>query len=299
MSIQTNSPKAWLLASRPKTLTAALLPILPGTALAVRDGHFALVPVLLCALFACLMQVAANFINDLYDYRKGTDREDRLGPERACAQGWITPRAMTAGIVLTLLLACATGLGLLASVCGKLPYSGWELITLGALCVVFAFLYTTRLSYLGWGDLLVVVFFGFVPVCGTYYVQACTLTPDVLLAALACGVATDTLLIVNNYRDREQDAVSGKRTLVVRLGEPFGRQLYLWAGIAATLLCLWIVRGNGAIAFLLPLVYLALHVRTWQKMSRIRSGKKLNSILGETSRNMLFMGILLSVAILL
>lgn len=299
MNVPTNSLQAWLLASRPKTLTAALIPILPGAALAGRDGHFGLVPVLLCALFACLMQVAANFINDLYDYRKGTDREDRLGPERACAQGWITPRAMTGGILTVITLACLTGCTLLGMCWEHLPYHGWELVALGALCVVFAFLYTTRLSYWGWGDLLVVVFFGFVPTGGTYYVQAYALTADVAIASLVCGLAIDTLLVVNNYRDREQDAISGKHTLIVRLGEPFGRYMYLALGIAATLLSLWMVRGNGAIALLLPLVYLALHILTWRKMARIRSGKKLNSILGETSRNMLFLGILLSMAILL
>lgn len=109
--------KYWILAARPKTLTAALIPVLTATALAYSEGHGRWQPALLCCLFAAIMQIAANFINDLFDYRKGTDREDRLGPERACAQGWITPQAMTRGIVITLILACAVG-------CGLLPLAG-------------------------------------------------------------------------------------------------------------------------------------------------------------------------------
>ncbi len=298
--MKTNSPYAWLLAARPKTLTGAVIPVLIGTALAVADNRFQAIPALLCLLFACAMQVAANFINDLYDYRKGTDREDRLGPERACAQGWITPRGMSLGILLVLLAACLIGCGLIWMCWKQLPYHGWELIALGAVCVVFAFLYTTRLSYWGWGDLLVLVFFGLVPVAGTYYVQAYALTTDVLIASLACGLTIDTLLVVNNYRDREQDAVSGKQTLIVRFGEIFGRYLYLGLGIASTLLCLWFIHA-GQLTLLefiwAPCVYLCLHILTWRKMVRIRIGKQLNLILGETSRNMLLMGLLLSLAL--
>jgi len=295
--VKPNSLRAWLLAARPKTLTGAIIPVLIGTALAVADARFKPVPALLCLLFACGMQIAANFINDLFDYLKGTDREDRLGPERACAQGWITPGAMKRGIATTVILSCLAGLTLLYGSWGMLPHGGWELVALGLFCVVFAFLYTTVLSYQGWGDLLVLVFFGFVPVGGTFYVQAYTVTPDVIVASLISGLVIDTLLVVNNYRDREQDALSGKRTLIVRFGERFGSGLYLWLGIIATALCFWFARGWNVGAIILPLIYLFAHLRTWHRMVQIRSGKKLNSILGETSRNMLLMGILLSLVI--
>ncbi|WP_294617215.1 1,4-dihydroxy-2-naphthoate octaprenyltransferase [uncultured Bacteroides sp.] len=301
-AITTNSLHAWILAARPKTLTGAVIPVLIGSALAYADGSFDSIPALYCALFACGMQISANFINDLYDYLKGSDRTDRLGPERACAQGWITPHAMRRGIATMLVFACLAGYALLQHCWGQLPYGGGELVLTGLFCVIFAFLYTTVLSYKGWGDLLVLVFFGFVPVGGTYYVQANTLTPDVWVASLVCGLVIDTLLVVNNYRDREQDAVSGKRTLVVRFGEPFGRYLYLGLGTAAALLCLWFVCTGKAepLAFMwAPCIYLCLHVLTWRKMAAIRSGKKLNSILGETSRNMLLFGVLLSVALML
>ena len=298
--IKLNSLRAWLLAARPKTLTAAVIPVLLGSALAFSNGEFKTTPALLCALFACGMQIAANFINDLFDYLKGSDRKDRLGPARACAEGWITPGAMKVGIGIMLLVSCLAGLGVLFSVWGNLPHGGWELVILGVVCVLFAFLYTTILSYRGWGDLLVLVFFGFVPVGGTYYVQAYSLNMDVVVLSLVSGLAIDTLLMVNNYRDREQDALSGKRTLVVRFGEAFGRNMYLALGIAAVLLCLWFVYSGSLtlIEFIwAPCVYFYLHALTWRKLVHIRSGKELNSILGETSRNMLFFGLLLAVAL--
>jgi len=144
--------RAWVLASRPKTLAAAAVPVLVGCALAYSDGCFRWPEALLCTLFAFLMQIDANLINDLFDYLKGSDRGDRLGPRRACAEGWIAPRAMKRGILCTTLVACVAGLGLLR-------YGGPELIAVGAVCVLFAFLYTAGpypLAYHGWGDLLVV-----------------------------------------------------------------------------------------------------------------------------------------------
>ncbi|WP_291528126.1 1,4-dihydroxy-2-naphthoate octaprenyltransferase [Bacteroides sp. UBA939] len=297
--IKQNSFPAWLLAARPKTLTGAIIPVLVGTALAFTDEQLRVTPALLCLLFACGMQIAANLINDLFDYLKGTDREDRLGPERACAQGWITPGAMKLGIILTVTFSCLAGCGILYDSWGLFPHGGWELVALGVFCVVFAFLYTTVLSYQGWGDLLVLIFFGFIPVGGTYYVQAYTITPDVIVASLICGLVIDTLLVVNNYRDRDQDVLSGKRTLIVRFGEPFGRYLYLWLGIIAACLCFRFAWGWNPAGIILPFFYLYAHVRTWKRMVQIRSGKKLNSILGETSRNMLLMGIILSMIIIL
>ena len=299
-TVKVNSLNAWFLAIRPKTLTGAVIPVMMGTSLALHDATVSWLPALGCLLFACAMQVAANFINDLYDFLKGTDRADRLGPERACAQGWITPEAMKAGIGVTLLLAAAAGLSVLWCVWSHLPCGGWELVVLGAICMLFAFLYTTLLSYKGWGDLLVLLFFGLVPVCGTYYVQGFTITTNLLMTGLMCGVSIDTLLVVNNYRDREQDAVSGKRTLIVRYGEPFGRYLYLGLGITCWLIALLMtLRGLLSTDQLVwaSSPYLLLHITTWRKMVRIRQGRKLNTILGETSRNMLLMGLLWSLAV--
>ena len=204
-SVKTNSISAWILAARPKTLTGAAVPVMTGIATAYADGSFRLIPAVLCLFFAFLMQIDANFINDYYDFKKGIDDEKRLGPKRAFAEGWITMRAMSRGIILTTLLSCLTGLPLMA-------YGGWEMLLVGVACVVFCFLYTTLLAGMGLGDLLVWVFFGLIPVCVTYYIQTGVLTPTVILLSIASGLVIDCLLIVNNYRDRFTDKNSGKIT---------------------------------------------------------------------------------------
>ncbi len=288
--VKRNSVRAWLLAARPKTLSAALIPVFAGTALAYAKGTADWGAALLCVVFAALMQIAANFINDLYDFLKGTDRSDRLGPERACAQGWISPRAMRWGIVALLAAACCAGLFLL-------PYGGWGLVALGAVCVVFAFLYTTLLSYCGLGDILVWVFFGFVPVLGTFYVQGRQLCPEVWWLAAGCGLVIDTLLVVNNYRDRDTDRRVGKRTLVAVFGEPFGRYFYFLQGIAGYV-CVAALAAYGYMwVAIFPLFYLLPHYLTWRKMVQIGCGRGLNRVLGYTSRNMLTFGLLVVLAL--
>ena len=294
-NVQTNSIKAWILAARPKTLAAAATPVLIGCSLAVADGAFQWIPAILCFLFAFSMQIDANFINDYYDYLKGSDREDRLGPERACAQGWISLSAMKKGMIFTTLLSCFWGILLLR-------YCGWEMIPVGLLCVLFAFLYTAGpypLAYHGWGDVLVIVFFGFVPVGCTYYIMAHDWTWNVTIGCAACGLVSDLLLILNNYRDREQDKISGKRTLVVRLGEKAGRYAYLLLGIIATGLCSYYAFHGLLLASLLPLLFLILHFTTWREMVRIFQGKELNIVLGKTARNIVVFGILLSLGLIL
>ncbi len=287
-----NSARAWLLAARPKTLTAALIPVAAASALAFSHGGFRFLPALLCVLFAAFMQIAANFINDLFDFLKGTDGEDRLGPERACAQGWISPAAMRIGIGVMLGLACLAG-------CGLLPYGGWKLVGMGAACVVFAFLYTTLLSYCGLGDLLVWAFFGVVPVVGTYYVQAQEVVAEVWWLAAACGLVVDTLLVLNNYRDRDTDRRAGKRTLIVALGERFGRYFYLLQGVAGYA-CVAVLAGYGHVwAAVFPALYLLPHAMTWRTMVRISKGRELNRVLGLTSRNMLFFALLTVLALCL
>lgn len=292
MKNKANSLKYWFLASRPKTLAAALMPVCVATALAYADGKMRWHVALICALFAILMQIAANFINDLYDYLKGTDRDDRLGPQRACAQGWITPRAMRIGIGITLVLACAIG-------CCLLPHGGIKLVIIGALCVVFAFLYTTLLSYIGCGDVLVWVFFGLVPVCGTYYVQAQSLTTTVWIVAIASGLVTDTLLVLNNFRDYAQDLESGKRTLIVVLGKKFGSLFYLAQGLLGYL-CIALTSGSTHYCgIILVLIYLIPHIATWHTMNKIGEGRALNRVLGLTARNILIFGLLVSISFVL
>ena len=294
-NVKTNSIKAWILAARPKTLAAAATPVLLGCALAYTAGTFQWIPAILCFLFAFSMQIDANFINDYYDYLKGSDREDRLGPERACAQGWITLSAMKKGMIFITLLSCFWGLLLLR-------YCGLEMIPVGLLCVLFAFLYTAGpypLAYHGWGDVLVIVFFGFVPVGCTYYTMAHDWTWNVTIACAACGLVSDLLLMLNNYRDREQDKISGKRTLIVRFGEKAGRYAYLALGILAVGLCAFYAFNGYLMASLLPVLFLILHFTTWREMVRIYQGKALNIVLVKTARNIVVFGLLLSLGLIL
>jgi 1,4-dihydroxy-2-naphthoate octaprenyltransferase len=297
-----SSLKHWLLAARPKTLTGAMIPVILGSALAYHDGVLNWPLVICCALFAGFMQIAANMINDLYDYQKGTDREDRLGPERACAQGWITPEAMRKGIALVLCLASAAGMAALWMCHQELPYHGLELVATGILCIIFAFLYTYGLSYIGMGDVLVLLFFGLVPVCGTYYIQAHQITWLCILLGFIAGISIDALLVINNYRDRDQDRISGKKTIIVWGGEKFGRYLYMLIGPFVAVLSIWfgyLLNGNMLYFQIAAYVYLVLHINAWSKMNRIRSGKALNKILGLTSMNMFILAILLALAIIL
>ena len=298
--IKTDSPKAWLLAARPKTLSGAAVPVMIGVALAYTDatafyeeGTFSWTAALLCLLFAFAMQIDANFINDFFDFANGTDDvETRLGPRRACAQGWVKLDSMKKAIAATTCIACVIGLPLAL-------YGGLEMILIGALCVVFAFLYTTFFSYQGLGDLLVLVFFGLVPVCCTYYVQLHTITWQVFLASLACGLAIDALLIVNNFRDRDNDREAGKNTIIVRLGAEAGLQLYLGVGIGAVILGGTFWMNGHLLAFLFPVIYLLLHILTYLKIKRIYQGKALNLCLGETARNIFIYGLCVSIGLLL
>lgn len=292
--------KKWILAARPKTLTGAMIPVILGSALAFHDGAMKWSLVLCCVLFAGFMQIAANMINDLYDFQKGTDREDRLGPERACAQGWITPKAMRRGIAMVLCLASMAGLAALLLCWKDLPYQGLELLLTGVACIIFAFLYTYGLSYLGLGDVLVLVFFGLVPVCGTYYILAHQITTPAILLGFISGISIDALLVINNYRDREQDRISGKRTIIVLGGERFGRYLYLLIGpIVAVLSILlgYLIGGNILYFQIAAYAYLAAHIYAWGQMNKIRSGKALNRILGLTSMNMFLLALMLATAI--
>lgn len=328
--IKTNSLKAWFLAARPKTLAGAAVPVMIGIALAFKDtlrfkdttiiiepdiimtgvegekfyldGVFNWIPALLCLFFAWIMQIDSNLVNDYFDCLHGNDKEGRLGPKRACTEGWITMRAMRIGIIITTCLGCLTGLPLIY-------YGGIELIWVGLLCVIFCFLYTTKLSYMGLGDLLVVMFFGFVPVCCTYYVlmpPPININLDVVPAAgLACGLVVDTLLVLNNFRDRDKDKQDGKITLVVRLGDRNSKWLYQHLGffgmtIMGTIIFNMLITERSILPiYLIFLVYGILHAKTYKTMFRINRGRELNKVLGMTARNIFIFGILSVIAILL
>lgn len=301
--VKTNSVKAWLLATRPKTLSAAAVPVMIGTAFAWRNTseQFNWIPAILCLLFAWIMQIDSNLVNDYFDFKKGNDDETRLGPKRACSEGWITSDAMVWGILITTLLGCMTGIPLIL-------YGGLEMVMVGIACVVFCFLYTTLFSYHGLGDILVLLFFGIIPVCCTYYVcmplHQQIPTGEVIASSIACGLAIDALLIVNNYRDIDNDRSNGKITLAVRLGASKTRRLYesigyTAAGIMIILVFFDLYQTDKFIpTYAIYLIYIILHRQSYQKMKRINKGAKLNQVLGLTARNILVFGILSVAAIL-
>jgi 1,4-dihydroxy-2-naphthoate octaprenyltransferase len=307
-TIEVNSLEAWLLASRPKTLAGAAVPVMLGSAYAAYlighyypvsaiSAHFAYLPMVLCFLFAFIMQIDANLVNDYYDYRKGNDNEMRLGPQRACQEGWVTLPAMRKAIAFTTLLACLVGMPLIC-------YGGVELIGIGALCVLFCFLYTTMLAGKGLGDILVIIFFGVIPVVFTCYVivpptmQDMSQMPWVL--SVACGLVVDTLLIVNNFRDIDNDRAVGKRTLVVCIGKRATSVLYLLLQPLALLMVMLSMNiTSGMTASIVGVTLFTFHVHTWLMMRVIGEGRGLNKVLGMTARNIFLFGLMVSVFIIL
>lgn len=293
--MKKNSVAAWIEAARPRTLPASISPVLIACALAWRDGVFSIIPALLCLFVALFAQIASNFANDYFDYKKGADTEERLGPERAVASGWITPRNMLVGTFLLLGLACLCG-------CFLLFYAGWELIPVGvaiALCVLAYSAGPYPLAYNGWGDVCVLLFYGLIPVCFTYYVQAQMFSFLSLLLAIAVGLLSMNILIVNNYRDFEQDKKAHKRTTIVLFGRRFGQIVYLLNGLIALLLVLPLVTGVSALSWkgLILGVYFVLFYLVWRELGLVK-GKQLNKTLGRTGMLVFLFSLILSAILL-
>lgn len=288
--------RAWLLAARPKTLPAAMAPVLVGAALAWHDNAFALLPALAALLGALLLQIGSNFANDYFDFFKGADTSERLGPVRATAGGLLTPGQMRWGMVVVFGLAALDGLYLIR-------VGGWPILAVGVASILAAILYTGGpfpFGYYGLGDLFVFLFFGLVAVCGTYYVQALALTPAVVLAAVPTGLLITAILVVNNLRDIATDARAGKRTLAVMLGRRGTRLEYgLLMGVAYLLpLLLWLGYGYSPAVLLCwltaPLAYRLLHA-----ILARTEGPALNAALADTAKLSLFFSLLLAVGLAL
>ena len=293
--IRKNSLKAWFLAARPKTLAAGATPVVVASALAFHDGVFRWLPALICLAFAMLAQVISNFANDYFDYIKGSDNEERLGPKRAVAEGWISPKVMLSVTFALCVLNSLLGLTLLF-------YGGWFLILVGVAVVVFALAYSGGpypLAYHGWGDVCVFIFFGIVPVGFTYYVQTQQWTLSTTICGIAVGLVIINILVANNYRDRFSDARSGKNTTIVLFGERFGRYFYLLNGIVAVLCCQYFWLENSIWAAVCPMFYLVFHFMTWRTMIRIGEGRELIAVLEQSARNVLIFGLALSAGLVL
>lgn len=285
----------WLGATRPRTLPAALAPVLVGTALAAHDGRLDLGAAGLCLLFALLIQIGTNFANDYYDFIQGADTAARVGPRRAVAAGLVRPEVMKRAMIAVFAVAFAAGLGLIA-------WGGPWLIVIGVASIVCGVAYTGGpwpLGYNGLGDVFVFLFFGLVAVGATYFVQAGRLTADALLAAVPVGLLAANILVVNNYRDVETDTVAGKRTLVVRFGRGAARAQFVGSLVVALAMPLvfW-SRGYSAWC-LLPLVLAPL---AWRHVRRLRESQtpgELIALLGDTGKLLAAYAVLLSVGVVL
>lgn len=285
--------KIWLLASRPKTLAAGLTPVLIGTAMAAAADAFHGASAVAAALGALLIQIGTNFANDYFDFVKGTDTEERIGPKRATQAGLVSPKTMLVATVLVFGLSFLPGAYLIYR-------GGWPFLAIGIVSVICGVLYTGGpwpLGYLGLGDLFVLIFFGPVAVAGTYYVQALTLTPDVVIAGLIPGLFSTAILTVNNLRDADTDVRTGKKTLAVRFGKPFARWEYavclVVPGIVLPLyLC---VQTGGHWFSLAALATMALAIPLIKNVFCSEDGTVLNDTLAGTGKLLLLFSIVFSI----
>ena len=244
--------KYWLLAIRPKTLTASLAPVILGTALAYKDGYFSGSYLFLTFFCALLIQIGTNLCNDYCDFKKGADTPERIGPTRVTQAGLIAPNEVSAGFVLAFGLAACVGLCLVLR-------AGWPILLIGVASILSGIAYTAgpyALAYLGLGELFVLIFFGPVAVAGTYYIQALRFSWPACLAGIALGLLSCAILVVNNLRDLEQDKKANKKTLAVRFGRQFANFEYLFCLLAPALIAFWLHAWAASLLIIVSLFYL-------------------------------------------
>lgn len=279
----------WIEAMRLRTLPVSVAGVIAGTGCAVMLDSFKAAPALACLVFAILAQIAANFGNEYYDYKNGIDRKGRAGFRRGVTEGEIDPRSMKMATYSVLALAATVG-------CTMLLYGPWWLIFVGILIMIFALAYSAGpypLSHHGLGDVAVVVFFGIIPVTFTCFLQTGNWEGMgvIMPTSLAVGLLAANVLVVNNYRDMEDDAAVGKRTTVVIFGRRFMSMAYLLSGIAgmAAMIPVWTRLPLWALA--VPVVYIVLHFMVWLQL-RQATESALNPLLGRTAVNLLVFSLL-------
>jgi 1,4-dihydroxy-2-naphthoate polyprenyltransferase len=283
----------WLLAARPRTLPAAGAPVLVGIAFALRDGVFQWPAALACLLVSLLMQIGANFANDLFDHERGSDTPDRLGPTRVTSSGLITPLQMRIGTFLVFGLAAVIGIYLIW-------LRGWLVLALGLAIIFSALAYTGGpfpYGYYALGDVFVFLSFGLAAVCGTYYVQAGGLTSSVIWSAVPIGLLIINILVVNNTRDMITDAAANKHTLAVHFGRNVMVTEYLICLMGAYLvpLGLWL-SGLSSMGVILSWLSLPLAVTLYREFSE-SNGRQLNKTLAGTAQLALIFGVLFALGI--
>lgn len=285
----------WILAARPKTLPAAIVPVVVGSSIAIYYNKFNLIASLTALFCSLLFQIGANFVNDLFDYLHGTDKKERTGPQRAVASGLISVNEMKLGIIIVFGLSFLLGLYLVY-------LGGWFIFLIGVLSIITAVAYTAGpfpLAYHALGDIAVFLFFGFAGTIGTYYVQAKEITPLIFWASVPVGALITNILVVNNYRDREEDKLSGKNTLAVILGEKFSRLQYVFFMMLSYLI-LFVVyfTFKKSVFVFLPVLSLPIAIKLI-KMIYTLKGKELNKTLELTAKLSAIYGLLFAAGILL
>lgn len=288
--------KIWLQAARIPTLPAAVVPVLVGSATAIAARGQFHVGVFAAALIAALLiQIGTNFANDLFDFKKGADTRERKGPVRVTQAGWVTPKQVARGTAVTFGLAFAVGMYLVY-------VGGWPVLVIGVVSIACGMLYTAGpwpLAYNGLGDLFSFVFFGVVAVVGTHYVHTGVVDALAVAASIPVGLLVTAILAVNNLRDIDTDAQTGKRTLSVRLGERGARLLYVALVVGAFVVppLLWLT-GSVGVAVLLPLVTVVPARGLLGNVLRGMRGTPLNKVLAGTGRLHLLYGLLLTIGLL-
>lgn len=282
--------RKWIEAMRLRTLPVSVAGVLAGCGCAVWQDGFSLFPALLCLLFALSAQIASNFGNEYYDFKNGVDRKGREGFRRGVTEGDISPRMMKYATFFMLGLAAVIG-------CLLLLYGSLWLVLVGGIILLFALAYSAGpypLSHHGLGDITVVIFFGVIPVTFTCYLQTggWGQLPVLLTTSVAIGLLAANVLIVNNYRDKEDDEAVGKHTTVVLFGRKAMSLVYLFSGISAMAIMTPLWMQMPLWALFVPLVFLLLHLFTWRRMSSSR-GAALNPLLGRTALNLLTFTLLL------
>lgn len=301
--------QAWWIAARPHTLPAALAPVIVGTALAIHDAVFALLPALAALAGAALIQIGTNFANDYYDAAKGADTDDRVGFPRATQAGLLPPASVKRGMLIAFALALLTGTYLVAI--GGLP-----ILVIGLASILSGYLYTAGpypYGYYGLGDLFVFVFFGIIAVTGTYYVQAVatagllfpltlppgSVTTASIIASLPMAALITNILVVNNIRDIHTDRAAGKHTLAVHIGPTGSRLQFLGLLALAYAVPAWFLIAGFSPAVLLPLLTLPYAIRITRTLLREPPGEPLNPTLTRTGRLALAYAALFALGLLL
>ena len=294
--------QAWLESLRPKTLPLGLIAIVTGSALAYWTGHFELPIALLAILTAGTLQILSNLANDYGDAVKGTDTEERLGPLRGMQKGVITPAQMKKALIINVIISCVSGIALIIVACKK-PEDAIGFLVMGLLAIVAAITYTVGkrpYGYMGLGDISVLIFFGWLSVIGTCYLQANAFNIVTLLPATACGLLSVAVLNINNMRDLENDIQAGKNTLAVRLGAS-GSRIYHTCVIAIAIICLIVftliyMHRWTAWLFLLAVPMLLLHIK---RVNADLSGEAMRPLLEHMVKAALLTNILFSLGLVL